>query len=252
MAWQRNLIADVLPVQFVTEVPTLSTLSAIVTSKPMEGRLLRQWSKSLGVSMRQQITTELNIGLAQGETVQQLTRRVRGLKGKKGTGVFGKNRRAAEGIVRTAVNHTSNHSLHELYKQNQDLIKQAQWLATLDNRTCLECGGLDGEAWDIDTNYPRPPAHHQCRCIIVPVLRSWKELGINLKEAPAGTRASMNGQVGERLTYKGWFRKQPAAVQNDIVGPARGRAFRRGDISIDGFTGSGGRILSLEELGLAP
>lgn len=44
-----------------------------------------------------------------------------------------------------------------------------QWIATNDEITCTICGDLDGEAADIDDEYPEPggegpPAHPRCRC----------------------------------------------------------------------------------------
>jgi hypothetical protein len=106
---------------------------------------------------------------------------------------------------------------------------------------------LDGTTYPVDQG-PRPPAHHQCRSTTVPVVKSWKELGIDLKEAPPGTRASMNGQVPSKLTYPQWLKRQPAAIQREALGPTRAALFRSGRLTIDRFVDQRGRPLSLKQI----
>jgi len=72
-------------------------------------------------------------------------------------------------------------------------------------------------------------------------------LGIRARELEPGTRASMDGQVSEKLTYHEWLKRQPAAVQDEVLGPTRGRLYREGKVKIDRFSVDG-RRLTLEEL----
>ena len=90
--------------------------------------------------------------------------------------------------------------------------------------------------------------HFNCRSVSVPVLKSWRELGIDADELPAGTRASMDGQVPADLTYAQWFAKQSAKRQDEIVGPTRGRLYRAGRVTFDRFSDDKGRWLTLEQL----
>jgi len=89
---------------------------------------------------------------------------------------------------------------------------------------------------------------HNCRCTSVPVLKSWKELGIDAKEAPASTRASMNGQVADTTTYPEWLKKQTAEVQDDALGVSRGRMFRSGQLKLNDFIDRLNKPLTLKEL----
>jgi hypothetical protein len=74
-------------------------------------------------------------------------------------------------------------------------------------------------------------------------------LGIDIDEAPAGTRASMNGQVPEKTTYNDWLKGQPAKVQDDILGPGRGKLFRNDGYSVSNFVDrKTGRHYTLKEL----
>ena len=246
--WQGEAIRGAAPVQLSTVMPSMGQLRAIVTDRPFEGKVLAEHWKTVESRMVGELNRQIKIGLAQGQTTDQIVRRVRGTASRKfRDGVFGATRRQTKATVRTAVQHTANASRDALYKANEDIVKKVQFVATLDGNTCPQCAGLDATEWGIYDG-PRPPMHYQCRCTSVPVLKSWKELGISLKEAPPGTRASMGGQVAGRLSYPGWLRKQSRVVQDAALGPARAAMFRRGRLEVRHFTGTNGRLLSLDEL----
>ena len=77
-----------------------------------------------------------------------------------------------------------------------------------------------------------------------------KELGIDLKDIPEGTRASMNGQVPASMKYPEWLRKQPIDLQNQVLGKERAQLWRSGKVKFENFVDSkaGYRSLSLAEL----
>ncbi len=246
--YQTDLLQRTLPVKVDIVAPTANMLDAVVTSRPFQGRFLRDWVKDLEAGTMKRLTGAIQQGMIQGETTDQIVRRVHGTQaaGFK-DGILQTSRNQARNMVRTAVNHVSNAARERLYAENDDLVKGVQWVATLDTRTCEECGGLDGQVFEMDEG-PRPPAHPSCRCATVPVIKSWKELGIDLEEAPDGTRASMDGEVAATQTYNEWLGDQTAAVQNEALGPTRGALFREGGLAVDGFTDNAGNILTLDQL----
>ena len=73
-----------------------------------------------------------------------------------------------------------------------------------------------------------------CRSTTVPVLKSWADIGIDAGEIGEGTRASMNGQVPDTLTYDGWLRKQSPEFQDEVLGKAKADLFR-GGLTMDKF-----------------
>ena len=162
-------------------------------------------------------------------------------------GVQEVSRRGAEAMVRTSVNHTVNVARTDTYGANSDVIKGIQWVATLDSRTTMICASRDGQVYPIDSG-PRPPAHINCRSSTAPVLKSWKEMGISLSEAPEGTRASMDGQVAVSTTYQSWLEGKSAAFQDDILGPTKGKLFRDGGLTLDKFVDRNGAEYTLDEL----
>lgn len=228
--------------------PTAATVYTAVFSRPFAGRLLRQWASGLERATLVKVQEAVRIGVAEGETVDQIVRRVRGTRALRyRDGAMEISRRNAQAVVRTAINHTVTRAREELYQANADLVKGVQWVSTLDTRTTEICMARDGKVFPLDSG-PRPPAHFGCRSTTVPVLKSWKELGINLKESRPGTRASMNGQVAGTMTYGEWLRAQPRAVQEEALGREKARLFREGGLSVDRFVDRTGRPYTLEEL----
>lgn len=178
-----------------------------------------------------------------------MVQRVRGTRANKFTdGILYTTRRKAEAIVRTSINNVSNAARQETFAQNNDIIKGIKWVATLDTRTCPECGGLDGKVFKPGTAHRQPPAHINCRCTMTPVLKSYRELGLDVADAPVGARASMNGAVPSDVTYNKWLRRQPKEVQDQILGPSRAALFRGNKIKISEFTNNNGKLLTLPQL----
>jgi len=198
------------------------------------------------------------LGIAEGEGISDIIRRVRGTRQNKyKDGVMSASRREVESVVRTAVMGVSNNVRQETYAANADIIKGIEWVATLEIRsgkkmgrgTCLRCAALDGQVFPLDEG-PRPPLHWNCRCSITCVTKSWKELGIKkIKELPEGTRASMDGQVPGGLSFGDWLRSASKGEQEYLLGKKRAALFRAGKLRIEDFTDDRNQVLTLAQLG---
>ncbi len=246
--FQARLIQRSVPVVLDLVTPAREQLVAAVMSRPFQGRLLKEWVSEMEAGRYGRLRDAIRIGFVEGETVDQLVRRIAGTKANQyQDGILDISRRSAEAMARTAINHTSTFARQMLYEENDDLVKAVKWVSTLDSRTTPVCRARDGMVFPIDKG-PRPPAHIRCRSTIVPVLKSWREMGIDMDELDAGTRASMNGEVPGDLTYNAWLKRQPAGFQDEVLGPTRGALFRRGGISMDRFVDRSGRQYTLDEL----
>jgi SPP1 gp7 family putative phage head morphogenesis protein len=244
---QEQVIRDSTPVELNIVSPSAETLIAAVESKPFEGKILKEWIEKLDEDSYIRIRDAVRMGIVEGESYGQITKRVIGTKALNySDGVTALNMRQAQALVSTAVAHTANEARQTFYGANDDLIKGVQWISTLDQRTTKICQSRDGEIYPVDSG-PRPPAHFRCRSATAPILKSWKELGIDMEEAPAGTRASMDGQVPEAETYQTWLKKKSAAFQDEILGPTRGKLFREG-LSLDRFVDQSGKEYTLKQL----
>lgn len=261
--YQLQLFQSTIPAQVVASVGVAAVnvrqVEAAVLSRPFQGRLLREWSKSIETDRMTRIRDAIRIGYVEGETVDQIVRRVRGTRARGyADGIIEIDRRNAQSVVRTAVSHTAATARDAFYEENEDLIKALKWTATLDTRTTPICQVRDGKEYDPKTHRPighsvpwlggPGKAHWGCRSVSVPVLKSWRELGIPIDEMSPSTRASMDGQVPADQTYGEWLQKQSAKRQDEIVGPARGALMRQGDLPFDKLFDSRGQYLTLDAL----
>lgn len=246
--YQLDLFREVVPVDLDFVRPASDQVVAAVNSRPFQGKLMREWYRELEDGAFRRLRDTIRMGIVEGRTTEQMIRDIRGTRAQGyRDGVLETNRRAAEVTVRTAVNHTANAARTRLYGRNKGLIKGVQWVSTLDSRTSAVCRARDGKVYDVDKG-PRPPAHPNCRSSTAPVLKSWREIGLNKDDTPPSTRASMNGQVAEDVTYGDWLRRQPVEVQNEVLGEKKARLFRKGDLPIDRFVDKKGDELTLDEL----
>ena len=244
---QEQVIKQSTPVELNMISPSAATLVAAIESKPFEGKILKEWIDKLSEDSYIRIRDAVRMGVVEGESYSQITKRITGTKALNyADGVAYLNYRQTQALVSTAVSHTTNEARQTFYGENDDIIKGVQWVSTLDSRTTPICQSRDGKVYPLDSG-PRPPAHFRCRSATTPILKSWKELGIDMEEAPAGTRASMDGQVAEAETYQTWLKKKPAAFQDEVLGPNRAKLFRDG-MPLDRFVDQSGHEYTLKQL----
>lgn len=252
LEWQHRTLVDTLPARIVADVGitqvSVEQVLVAVRAQPLRGKLLSEWATQLSAQKYSRVSDILRMGYVSGETVQQMTRQVR-----ETTGI---DRRNAEAVVRTAMGHTANFAKQQYYKANKDIVGEVQWVSTLDNRTTELCIIRDGKRYTSDEAH-RPIGHRvpwlggpgrlhwNCRSTSIPVVKGWKELGVEL---PAIDRAAMGGTVSGDTTYAEWLMKQPAARQDEILGPTRGRLIRQGGLAVPSFFDSRGKFLTLEQL----
>lgn len=261
---QLQLFEATIPPQVVTRVGVAAVnveqVFAAAMARPFQGRLLREWAADIGEARMVRIRDAVRMGFVQQESISQIVQRIRGTRVRAyKDGLLEIDRRGAEAVVRTAVSHTAGFVRDRFYEGNGDLVKAQTWTSTLDTRTSEECRVRDGKQYEPASPYKpighRMPwlggpgrAHWGCRSTAVPVVKSWAELGLAIDEAPASTRASMDGQVPEETTFAAWIKRQSAERQDQVLGPTRGRLMRAGGMALPDFYDNKGTYLSLEEL----
>lgn len=246
--YQMQLFQSTLPVQVSVATVNVEQVYSAALARPMQNRLLKEWAQGMESDKMVRIRDALRMGYVEGETIGQMVQRIRGTRARGyEDGIIQVDRRNAEAIVRTAINHTSNHTRQKFYEENGSLIKALMWVSTLDSRTSSVCQARDHKQFPLNSG-PRPPAHFNCRSTMALVLKSWRDLGIDTDELPESTRASMDGQVPESTNYQKWLKGKPAAFQDDILGKTKGALFRRGNLPLDRFVDKAGKEYSLDQL----
>lgn len=251
--YQHRLLQSVLPAE-VAEALVLTTAPAnqayaAAMARPFQGKLLREALAGIEEARAVRIRDAIRMGFVEGQTIDQMVRRIRGTRAAGyADGLLEIGRRGAEALVRTAVNHTANYARQAVFEANADIVEEWQFLAVLDGRTTLTCASLSGKTFPIGKG-PMPPRHWNCRSTAVPVLKSaWEALGLKKSQIDPGTQASMGGQVAGDITFEQWLKSKPAAFQDEVLGPTRGKLFRDGGLKLDRFTDSRGEVYTLDEL----
>lgn len=229
---------------------TKDQIEAIASDVLIQGAPSAEWWSLQEAETLRKFKNAVRGGMLRGATGDEMAREVRDL--------MQTSMRNAQALVRTSVI-TVNNAAHEAaYAANADLMAGVQWMATLDPRTCSACGGLDGKEWPWGDPHPSPSLHFGCRCMLLPVTKSWEQLareaGGNtdlarkLDAMSPGTRASMDGQVSAKTTYEDWLSTRPEAMQKQILGPARYRLLESGKLKLSDLTDMRGNELTLKEL----
>jgi SPP1 gp7 family putative phage head morphogenesis protein len=263
-ASEAGMLRQVVPLPVQVKFPIAGIaweqVYAAALARPFQGRLLSGWAKSVEAGRMALIRNAIRQGFVEGRTTADIIKTIRGTKANRyEDGILNRSRRELATIVQTALSHTSAVARQQTMEVNADLVKGLRWVSTLDSRTSEICRIRDGKLYTA-TKQPKPighsipwgtgpgQIHFNCRSTSVMVLKSWQELGFDLPELSTGTRASMDGQVPEDLTYGQWFARQSAERQDEIVGVTRGKLFRDGKITFEKFYDDKGKWLDIKDL----
>lgn len=215
--------------------PPAKSVMDRVYKKPITatGELLKPFLQTVPARAKARLEGAIREGHARGETMAEMIRRIRGTKKQNYTdGITALDRRQAQGIVRTAVQHVSNQALMATWEENPDLVDGYIYIATLDNRTTLSCAALDGQRFELGKG-PVPPIHPNCRS------RTIADLGPEFDFLKAGaTRSSDSGYVDAKTTYYDWLKKQTPEYIKETLGAKRAEMFMAPDMTAEKFAQS--------------
>lgn len=237
-------------------------IQSMILDTPVGGRKLEDWvSRAFDREMIEKIKEEVSAGVFKGEGTSKLADRIR-------TG-FNMLDHEAITLTRTYVASMNNRAAESVYKANSDIVKWEEWNATLEvstksgRGTCFQCAALDGQRWRLDEPHPRPLAHPRCRCFMVPVTASYRELGLDIDELkraarPFTVRNGIPVDVGRSKTIlkagqftgsaEEFIRKQGPLYMKNVVGPNRKALIDAGKIKFQDLVDKDGNIILLKDL----
>jgi SPP1 gp7 family putative phage head morphogenesis protein len=276
-------LRTVSPVTLSTVIPSTADLVALLTAKPFEGRVLRDWAKDIRQADLDRIMAQVRIGIVQGENSAAIARRVVGTAALRGAnGVTQITRNNAAALTRTMVNHFANQAKRAFYELNKDILDEELYVATLDSRTTAICRSLDGRRFAVGIG-PIPPLHFACRSVRVGILdgrvlgrrptksstdrqllreytRSQGLPKVSSRGAlPRGHRGAfdafsrrrvreLTGTVPADVNYDDFLKRQSREFQDEVLGVTKARLWRRGGLTLDKFVNRQGDELTLAEL----
>lgn len=246
-----NGINGAIGIDLVSKLPTDITVQKIVNTSLMDGLTISEWLGKQDKSFQETLTKQIRLAVIEGETNPQIVSRLK-------SALDIKNNNNIKTIVRTAVATVTNQVRMETYKENESVFKGWEHNSTIDSRVSLICSTRDGATYDLDykglnakgKKYPfkQVPLHFNCRSIILPITKSFRELGLDIDEIPSGTRSSIDGRVSSDTTFEQWFEGKPATFQESYLGKSRYQLFKDGKITFSDLVNQNGKTLSIAEL----
>lgn len=263
-SYQLKVLQQIIPVPILDFVDLKhlppEQVYAAAMSRPFQGMLLKDIPNVLGDDLTRQIGNAVQQGILQGETYDQITRRVRGsTAARHKDGTLAMSERHLATVTRSAVSHVAAEARDEIGNANSHLIKAEQWLSTLDGKTSKLCIIRDRLMYKRDKKhtpighsvpYGAGPGrlHFNCRSTSTYQLKSWRELGLSVDQIDSKTRASMNGQVSAKMNYGEWVQQQPLSTLTEVFGVDRGQLLKDGKITVPDLYSDNGEYLSLAQL----
>ena len=194
------------------------------------GALFDELFKDVAESARKQAMYAIRSGIDSGLTNQQIISQIIGKRTKVGDkyeyvgGIVDKTKNQIDAEVRTARTHVAQVAYEETFNAlGYDYVK---FVSTLDGRTTVQCGSLDGTVWKKgDSSIRRPPLHFNCLLGDSHVLtvggvsgasKRWFDGEIFIIKTSRGRelRCTPNHPI---LTRSGWVSASAINVGSDIV-----------------------------------
>lgn len=244
----KSALASVIPVGINVALPTAGYLAKLSDEVLVNGAVTSAWWKKQANDVKFRFAGQVRQGLAAAENNQQIIERIKP--------VLAASRREAAALVQTSVAAVANAARQAAFEENNELISRYMWLSSLDGHVCIFCAARADKTWTADGKKPIghalpwrvPPIHFNDRCVIVPITKTWRELGADIDEPAPGQRASSDGPLPDSTTFDDFLKRKGAAFQDEVLGPGRADMWRRGDITLQDLIGGDGRPLTLAQL----
>jgi len=256
-------------------LPTDNYLRKLAGDVLIQGSPAKNWWLRQSQDTQFKIANEIRLGAAQGETNAQIIRRVVGADAKVvqagptakappgiqiepgAPGVMPLARKNAAAVVQTSMATVAAAARRETLKLNADITVGIMQVSTLDSHTSLTCIAYSGAQWDHDLNPINGndlpynggvPRHWNCRSSEVAIMKTLREMGIDMDEPDPGQRASAPGPISAKTTFAEYLKQRGADYQDEVLGKGRAELFRAGKLAPRDLVDMGGQPLRLEQL----
>ncbi len=148
--------------------PSPSMFNVPIHAKTLESLFTRNFEDLRGITdaMSAKISRTLTQGLAEGRSPLKIASLLR--KEVDGIGI-----RRARVLARTEIIRSHFEATLNSFQQAgvEGVNVEAEWLTAGDGRVCSRCGSLQGKVFTIENARGMIPAHPNCRCSVIPVVK---------------------------------------------------------------------------------
>lgn len=248
---------SLIKIGFDASIPTEETLKALLSDTLLYGVPLKDWWAKQSADAVFKFSAQVRQGVTEGETLQQIITRIVGSVKSGVPGIMDILRRNASTLVHDSIMQIANDAHMATYQANGDIIKGYRQLSTLDGHTSKICIAYSGASWALDgtpingTALPFNggcPRHPNCRSVLIPLTKTYREIGFNIDEIKSGTRSSDLGQIPADTTFAGFLSRHSKQYQDKLLGHGRAELWRKGTITLSDLVSGNGREMTLREL----
>lgn len=259
-------------------LPTENYLQKLASDVLIQGSPSKNWWLRQTQDTQFKVANEIRIGAAQGETNAQIIKRIVGQEAVVGKapstaptakappdvviqpglpGVMPLARTNAAAIVQTSLATVAAAARRATLELNKDVTNGIMQVSTLDSHTSLTCIAYSGACWD--WNYEPingndlpfnggVPRHWNCRSAEIAIMKTLREMGIDMDEPDPGQRAAAGGPINAKTTFADFLKMKGEAYQNEVLGPGRAELFRAGKLTPRDLVDMSGRPMKLDDL----
>lgn len=188
--------------------PALNELQSRLSDGSPVSSLADSFGPEAGLHMRKSLVEGIALGLNPRQVAANFRQ------------IAGITRARAETIARTEMLQSFRESNRQSMVANKDVVKAWQWYSSLDRRTCPACWAMHGSVHELKE---KMATHPNCRCTMLPVTKTFKELGLNVNDAQLDYRLTTSGNT----LFQGISQEDQIAV----LGPAAFNAYNSGAIT---------------------
>lgn len=242
----RTALADV---GYGAAIAPATHFATALSDVMLQGAPSSEWWARQADDVAFKFANAVRLGIVKGETNAKIMKDVKAL-------VDGTQANIAA-LVQTSVQTVANEARMQTFKQNADIVDGVQQVSTLDSHTTDICMAYSGAEWNLeedpinDTTLPfngGPPRHWNCRSVLVPITKTFAELGIDAPEFSKGQRASADGPIDGATSFDSFLERKGKAFQDEALGVGRAQLWRDGKITLSQLLDQRGNPLSLAQL----
>lgn len=217
-----------------------SVMDAVPGFTPVDGITVQDALSQYGAAKASDVVQAVRTGYAAGDPTGDIASTI-------SDAVDGIMSNQAYALARTITTHVASQARLSFYEENADIITGYQVVATLDDRTTIECASLDGEVFTPEDFEP-PPYHWNCRTTYIAITDPEYDSGSDVD----GTRSAVGAEgaeddVSTQTTYNSWLKTQPDNFQDEVLGKTKGDLFRAG-ASVQKFVDENYKPLTINQL----
>jgi len=238
-------------------------IGSMVQDEKLGGKYLDDWLWSAmreeNGALKAEIASAQIRGVGYKELMGELGGRYDNMLSAKG------NKQNIETVTKSYIQSANAKAHEDIYEANKDIIDRVEWSAIMENGntttgrgTCPRCAALDGEQYKSTKSAPSCPLHPRCRCMLLPITKTWRELGIDVDEMDEIHEKWYIRSPGRKILSKGtidgnyadWWMTRSKSFQDNAIGPTRADLVRSKQIGFNDIVDKNGKLILLKDLGV--